>query len=34
MRKVAATPEMQGFFCGLRIVYFISQVNNYDEEDE
>ena len=25
--NVAVTPEMQGFFCWLRIVYFTSQVN-------
>jgi hypothetical protein len=34
MRSVAVTPEKQGFFCGLCIVYFSSQVNNYCEEDE
>jgi hypothetical protein len=29
------TPELQGFFCRLRIVYFTSQVNiNGYEEDE
>ncbi len=28
-------PDMQGFFCSLRIVHFTSQVNNNDcEEDE
>lgn len=34
MCNIAVTPEMQGFFYGLRIVYFTSQVNNYHEEDE
>ena len=34
MSNVATTPEMQGFFCALHIVYFTSQVNNYSEEDE
>jgi hypothetical protein len=29
------TPDMQGFFCRLHIVYFTNQVNNNDyDEDE
>jgi hypothetical protein len=32
--KFAVTPETQGFFYWLRVVYFTSQVNNNDEKDE